>query len=252
MPRGDAGVPAAHGDAALGVWAALDVAPDALAAAIGWTERALALLPSPPARAAARRLVAVTPDREALEAALDEWRDALHAFLPELDRDSLTDDLEGDFDDAAALIDRLTRTRGDIETWIAHAAAVDRLHDLEAAVGFCIERRVPAQQLVDVLERSALEHTADRLLQRHADDLGPLRATERDRLVKEYAKLDERIVRDAAHRVMDAANERRPNAILGVAAHHRPGGAEEAPPHAGPPPAGRGPRRSPRRSSRAS
>ena len=114
-------------EAELGAWAALDVDPDALAAAIGWTERARALLPSPPARAAARRLVAVTPDRAALDEALDTWRDAVDAFLPELDRESLTDDLEGDFDDAAALIDRLTRTRGDIETWIAHAAAVEAL-----------------------------------------------------------------------------------------------------------------------------
>ena len=202
----------------LGAWSALDVDPDALAQAIRWTERASALLPSPPARAAARRLVAVTPDREALDDALDRWREALDAFLPELDREALTDDLEGDFDDAAGLIETLTQTRGDIETWIAHAAAIEALAGLQAAVRFCVDRRVPAQQLVDVLERSALEAIADRLLGERAGELGPLRSTDRDRLVREYAKLDQDVVRDAAHRVMDAANERRPNAILGVAA----------------------------------
>ena len=48
--------------------------------------------------------------------------------------------------------------------------------------------------------------------------LGPLRSVDRDRLIAEYAQLDRAIVKDAAHRVMAAANARRPNAILGAAA----------------------------------
>ncbi len=76
---------------------------------------------------------------------------------------------------------------------------------------------MPVGQVVDVLRRSALEAVADELLGARSDALGPLRSADRDRLVHEYAVADRRIIKDAAHRVMRAANERRPNAILGVA-----------------------------------
>ena len=155
----------ARRDAALGAWAALDVDPDALAARSAG--------PSARSRSSPRPRRAPPPagwSRSRPTARRSTTRSTPGATRstpssPSSTATSLTDDLEGDFDDAAALIDRLTRTRGDIETWIAHAAAVDKLQDLEAAVGFCIERRVPAQQLVDVLERSALEAIADRLLE---------------------------------------------------------------------------------------
>ncbi len=69
-----------------------------------------------------------------------------------------------------------------------------------------------------MLRRSALEALADRALSDRAEQLGPVRSADRDRLVADYARLDRQLVHDAAHRVMAAANALRPNAILGVAA----------------------------------
>ncbi|RKQ90984.1 uncharacterized protein DUF3320 [Solirubrobacter pauli] len=204
-------------------WAALDVDPDALAAAVTSSERIRALLPVPPPGAAAARLVTVAPDPRFLDEALADWREAVDQMLLEFQaqwREQLAGDLEGDFDDASALIGTLRDTRGSIEVWVAHAQAIERLAaaGLGPSVGFAADRRVPSGQVVGVLRRSALEALADRMLAERSDVLGPLRSVDRDRLIAEYARLDRAIVGDAAHRVMAAANARRPNAILGVAA----------------------------------
>ena len=217
---------------ALERWAALDIDADALQAAVAWAQETARLLPHPPGRAAAARLVTVTPDRTALDDALTRWDAARDTFLEEFAPDrrpEIRDDLEADFDDAQSLIARLEATRGDIETWIAHARATSDLEvaGLQSAVAFCRERHVSSNQLVDVLRRSALEALADRALADRADQLGPVRSVDRDRLVADYGRLDRQLVHDAAHRVMAAANARRPNAILGVAAIISPRGAEE-------------------------
>jgi very-short-patch-repair endonuclease len=206
----------------LGPWARLDVDPARLAAAAAWARELRAALPVPPSRAAARRLTTVVRGGEDLAGALERWRTALEALLGEFvaeRRDELVPDLEGHFGDAAQLLGRLRDTRGDIETWSAHAAAVAALAEagLGDAVGFCVERRVAVGQVVDVLRRAALEAAADALLAERRDELGPLRAVDRDRLVDEYAALDRKVVGDAAHRAMAAANAKRPSTILGLA-----------------------------------
>jgi very-short-patch-repair endonuclease len=214
---------AADGDAsALGAWAALDADPDRLDRAVAWAAELRESLRVPPSRVAARRLTAAAPDAEDLIGALDRWRAALGALLEEFSperREEVAADLDSHFSDAADLLAHLRATRGDIETWRAHAAAVDALAGtgLGEAVAFCRERRVPVGQVVDVLRRSALEAAADALLAGRREDLEPLRSVDRDRLVAEYAALDRRVVGDAAHRAMAAANARRPNTILGLA-----------------------------------
>lgn len=212
----------AEASALLEHWARLDVDPAALRGAVTWAAALRALLPAPPTQGASRRLATATPDPAELHAGLARCRSALERLLAEFDaehRGAVGAEFGARFDDAAALLGRLRATRGDIETWTAHAGARDALRaaGLGDAVAFCDERRVAVGQLVDVLRRSALEALADELLAERAAALGSLRAGDRDRIVREYASLDRKVVADAAHRVMRAANARRPNAILGVA-----------------------------------
>jgi hypothetical protein len=206
----------------LGSWASPEIDPEALEQAICWSAELLELLDVAPSRVAAERLVAAELDVTGLEDAFDAWHAALMPLLAEFDvehRQHIAKNLEHDFDDAADLVQRLRDTRGEIKVWIAHASAVEALHKhgLEQALRFCIKHHVPTEHLPDVLRRSALEALADRLLADRADVLEPLGSDDRDRLVREFARRDRSIIDDAHHRVILAANARRPTTILGVA-----------------------------------
>ena len=147
--------------AVLGAWAALDVDPDALRRGDRLDRARASAAPLAARRAPPPRLVAVTPDRAALdERAGHAGATRVDAFLAELDRERLTRRPRG----------RLRRRRGADRPAHADTAATSRpgsptprrssaLDDLDAAVSFCIERRVPPSSVVDVLERSALEAT---------------------------------------------------------------------------------------------
>jgi hypothetical protein len=207
---------------ALGSWASLEIDADALEQAIAWSAELLELLNSAPSRLAAERLAAAQLEVTGIDDALNAWRAALKPLLAEFDvehRRRIAEDLEYDFDDAGDFLQRLRETRGEIKVWIAHASAVEALHrhGLEQALGFCIEHHLPTEVLPDVLRRSALEALADRVLADRADVLGPLGSGDRDRLVREFARRDRAIIDDAHHRVVLAANARRPTTILGVA-----------------------------------
>jgi hypothetical protein len=206
----------------LGSWFALDIEPEQFVAAVAWTRELRDSLNTPASGAAARRLTSVTPDASDLTAALERWQTALEECLVEFAverRGEVASDLESHFVDAAHLLDRLRDTRGDIEIWLAHATAISALTavGLDDAVRFCVEQHIPVGQVVDVLCRSALEAMADAMLALRKESLGALRSVDRDRLVREYAGLDRKVVGDAAHRVMAAANARRPNTVLGLA-----------------------------------
>ncbi len=213
----------ADGAAQLGAqWHALDADAGALAAAVQWAQEMRHLHEAPITAAAAGRLTAASCDPADLVSALERCDDRLAPLLGEFAterRAEVVADLEGHFGDAQALLDHLRATRGDIETWIAHAAAREALEQagLRDALRYCTEHPVQAPQLVGVLRRSVLEAMADHLLAERAGRLGPLRAVDRDRLVAEFADGDRRLVADAAHRIMEAANRHRPNTILGVA-----------------------------------
>jgi very-short-patch-repair endonuclease len=204
-------------------WSAATVDPEALERATRWAVDVQVLLDGSISRRAAQRLVSMTPAAADLDRSLSQWnagRDRLLSSFQTSRRSTIAADLDADFSDARALLERLRDTRGDIEIWIAYADAVRALRDvgLEPAVRYCIEQRVPASQLVGVLRRSVLEATADAQLADRATALGPLRSVDRNRLVREFAGMDRRVVGDAAHRVMGAANARRPRTVVGIAA----------------------------------
>ena len=207
----------------LGQWAEVDQDHEKLLEAVAWATDAVATLPRAPSHSGAERLCVATPDAQHLIDAFRRWRDSLHPFLAELEisrRNSIAENLETDFADTFSLIDDLTDTRGDIQDWIAFRAAAETLSSLGLgkAVQFAKDRHIPSGEIAGVLRRSALEALADQLLAERGEQLGPLRSIDRDRLVREFADLDERTVKNACHRVIEAANARRPTAILGLAA----------------------------------
>jgi hypothetical protein len=207
----------------LGQWAEVEQDPEKLLEAVAWCADAVTTLPRAPSHSAAERLCVATPHARHLIEAFERWRDTLHPVLAEFEmsrRNSIAENLEADFADAFALIDDLTETRGDIQDWIAFRAAAETLSSLGLgkALEFATDRQIPSGEIAGVLRRSALEALADQLLAEHGEQLGPLRSVDRDRLVREFADLDERTAKNARHRVIEAANARRPTAILGLAA----------------------------------
>ncbi len=204
-------------------WVALSAEPHALRSAVRWSIEARSLAGPLLTQAAVQRLAHAEVDSTALREALARWEAVLAQLLLQFEEDrrsTIAADLEGRFDDAVDRIARLTDSRGDIEVWIEHLSAAEtvRAIGLADALAFCVDLPVRADEIADVLLRSALEATADAELAERSDALGPFRSVDRERLVREFAELDKRVVANAAHRVMERASARRPTAIVGVAA----------------------------------
>ncbi|WP_354699068.1 hypothetical protein DSM112329_04773 [Paraconexibacter sp. AEG42_29] len=201
-------------------WSTIEPDVPELLTAVEWARSVRSALDGPARPRTAELLATATVGVDALETAWRRYLAAEQSLLTEFEdgrRADLRDDLRGDHDDALALMRRLRDERGDIEVWIGFArakAAIDA-RGLAEAVAFCERRPVSASDLVDVLLRAALESVADDVLGRTQY---VLTSSERDRLVREFAEDDRRVIADANHRVMAAANARRPNTILGVAA----------------------------------
>lgn len=213
------GVHADQSPEVLGAWTSLQVDAGALRAALTWAASVRSVLGGPVRPRGAERLVSARVDRSRLAEAVTRFDAAVLALLADFAADrhaDLAEDLRADFEDAAGLLARLRQHRGDIEVWIAFARAKEVFAGmgLDGAVAFCEQRPVPAKDVVDVLVRSALETVAVAAL---AGSTQPLASRERDRIVGEFAADDKRVIADANHRVMTAANGRRPSTILGVA-----------------------------------
>ena len=203
-------------------WSGLLVDPKALRSAVEWAVETRRLAGPLITQAALHRLAHAEVDGSDLREAVWRWKSALDQLLMQFEidrRSTIAADLEARFDDASERIARLLECRGDIEVWIEHLSAAETVRSLGLAdaLDFCAETPVQASDVSDVLLRSALEATADATLGDRAEELGPLRSRDRDRLVHEFAELDKRVIANATHRVMDKANARRPTAIVGVA-----------------------------------
>ena len=177
------------------------------------------------------------PTASALDDALARWRAALDGCLrsSRRSRADIADDLEARLRRRRALIDRLLRhprRHRDLGSPTPpRRARCEASRPPSSSASSAASRR---GQVVDVLRRSALEALADELLEAAARGARPAPlGRPRPARPASTRRSTSAIVRDAAHRVMDAANERRPNAILGVAAIIAARGREEAPPHAG-------------------
>ncbi len=203
-------------------WSGLLVDPKALRSAVEWVVETRRLAGPLITQAALHRLAHAEVDGSDLREAAGRWKSALDQLLMQFEterRSTIAADLEARFDDASERIARLLECRGDIEVWIEHLSATETVRSLGLAdaLDFCAGTPVQASDVSGVLLRSSLEATADATLGDRAEELGPLRSRDRDRLVQEFAELDKRVIANAAHRVMDKANARRPSAIVGVA-----------------------------------
>lgn len=195
---------------------------DALRASIRWVRavRDLCGGPLPAKTAEAIRQSGLTPDE--LGERMGRWDKAermlLDAFSPSRAAD-IAADLEVSFDDGVALLEELAATRGDIEEWGTHAEATRTLEEdgLVEVVRFCVERRLPGDQVAGVVERALLEAWSDAVVSRDGERLAPFRATERDALRTDFQDLDRELVANAAAGVINECAARRPSSLAGAA-----------------------------------
>lgn len=127
-------------------------------------------------------------------------------------------DMVASFDTAAELLEQLGSTVADVSEWTAHVEARTALSQLgwEPVIQEAIERRLPAEDVGDAVERAVLFRWAEQLVA--ADGrLNPMRAVERDTIHQEFRRLDEALVRDAAAKVINACSDRRPKSLAGQA-----------------------------------
>jgi transcription elongation GreA/GreB family factor/very-short-patch-repair endonuclease len=167
------------------------------------------------------RLLAATVDPGILPHRLAAWEGAAATFLSRFESaysDHLGEQLIPSFNDASALLDRLGQATGDIDEWLQHVHRRRELADagLEGTVADCMELSVPADQLVNLIERALLEGWADKVAQRDAR-LRDTRRQDRDRLVEEFRDLDRELIRRSAAQVIERCNELRTMSTVGQA-----------------------------------
>ncbi|WP_282852847.1 DUF3320 domain-containing protein [Gulosibacter sediminis] len=193
---------------------------DHIDSAISWAKRV---------RSEALTGGALTPEQQtalasstpvsALPAALAKWevdRDAvIGAFAPSRTAELLDECAE--FDGAASLIEELGSDTVGQQEWFDYTEIREylRTHDLDSTIEFCIEMRVPASEVPQVVERALLRAWADAQI-KNDERLHPVLATDRRALVDEFKALDLEVIAAATRDIIRAANTRRPgNTSLG-------------------------------------
>lgn len=123
------------------------------------------------------------------------------------------------FDDADDLLRLLGETVGDIDEWTRFATTCTELRGvgMSATIDFCIEHRVAAELVPDIIERSVLEAMANAILV-NDPRCSPLRSGERDALVSGFQELDRQLRTYAAAQVIEACNAHRPSSSVGEVA----------------------------------
>lgn len=181
--------------------------------AIAWADRLRSLI----SRALTAGQIKILTDSipiEAMEPAYHKWvaaRDRIiDAFAPSR-RVELAAEFD-DYDDAAGLLkDLRTDTVGQHE-WFDYQRAYASLvgQGLDAAIAFCVEQRLSAEDIPDVVNHALLRGWCDAVI--GSDDrLRPEIAAHREALVEEYRNLDQDLVKTATADIIAAANTRRPS-----------------------------------------
>ena len=211
---------AAYQDALGDLYNGTETDLDAVEAALHWARSVRHLVTGSDAALTVEQVIAaerpiLSPN---LAASATSWRDASAALLDAFGP-TRTDEIRGDFsdyEDAASLLADLAKDIVGKDEWFAYTAARGALaaHGLDTAIDFCIQERVPAAQVPQILERALLQEWADHHL---ANDtaLSTVRAEDRDALVEEYKRLDKALIGTAASDVIHAVNNRRPSTDIG-------------------------------------
>jgi hypothetical protein len=171
--------------------------------------------------AAADVLLMEQPDPEVARS-YDLWceaADGLAALFPAERADEIRSVLRGPRGGARRLVDDLMSDGVGPDEWRSYRAGMQRL---EAAGLGAFERRAAAAGVVgsnfsEAVERALLSAWLEKQL---ASDsrLTPIRAVERDQLVAEFRRLDERLVHLAYAEVIETCSARRPRPNIGQTA----------------------------------
>jgi len=193
--------------------------------ALNWTRELRDLLGGP---ASARQIdnchrpAGQLPDddlvREAITGATKARAEVLDRFDAER-REHLSNAMDSGFDLEAELLGELSDRVDDIDIWCEHQMLVGELElaGLHDTVEEARRTELAAGDVAPALERAILAAWIDDTI--GADRrLATIRASERDAIVEEFAELDERILNDAAERVISECNAFRPRTNLGGAA----------------------------------
>lgn len=150
---------------------------------------------------------------ERLEPALQKWQAAAAAVVAAFEparRLELSNELDNQAL-AASLLAELQADSSGQEEWITYAQARADLagHGLADVVRFCIDQRVPADQVSQVVRRAVFRSWADAILATDGD-LSPHRATDRSDLIEQFRQLDRQLILAATGDIIRAVNARRP------------------------------------------
>lgn len=119
-------------------------------------------------------------------------------------------------DDARAFIGALSSSIGDIDEWASFSAASQRLSDLGlgSVIGHLVQEAGAKEMVAGACERAILTSWVDAVLA--GDERCRIsRAADRDQLVHEFRELDRQIVAQAAAKVIEVSNRRRPSMAAG-------------------------------------
>jgi hypothetical protein len=149
-----------------------------------------------------------------LAAAAEKWVSAAGRIVNAFHSDrhaELRHELD-DYSSAPSFINDLRDDSTGQEEWFAYTKARADLakHGLDTAIDFCIEQRVPAEQVPRVIERALLRAWVDYTVQNDTR-VRPLLARDRNALVEEYRDLDKQLILAATSDIIRAANTRRPS-----------------------------------------
>ena len=131
----------------------------------------------------------------------------------------VADELADRVDDTVEFLAGLRSSMADLEEWRRFDEARTDLAGggFSELVRFAEESELRSSELPDLFERTVLRTWADQIL---ATDrrLRPERAVDRDSAVAEFRRLDGDLARQAARRVVETCNDRRPTSKIGEAA----------------------------------
>lgn len=188
--------------------------------AVSWTQRLRETLGEPPMASVAEQLLSTNLTAEPLRERVTQWqkaRDSVASYFRDPRKDAVAAQLERGFSGVSQFLEALRGSVEDIHEWAAFSEARGNLEQsgLEGAVAFCIDQEVPRDQVPGIIERAVLERWADTVL-KDDDRLGIIRSVDRDSLQEDFRRLDKELVNQAAGRVIERCNAKRPRSTAGA------------------------------------
>jgi len=176
------------------VWNGRATEWDRLAAGLAWCGMVKKVLGDTVLPECALRLATMPVGEPVLGSSLGKWAGSnrdISAQFKEQRSGEVSQQLRGHFDEADALLKDLTRTIDDVGEWHAHMRVILGLAEqgLGEVTNFCLNKRVAAEHVREILERALCEAWVDDVLKRDSR-LADFRADDRDALAEDFRRLD--------------------------------------------------------------